>query len=235
MNYKYILLDIDGTLIDFDKSFKAASRKILELDKTPATDENIDTYFRINDDAWFGLDMENVNNPHIIRNYHSLYRQYIINAAVNSKKIMQLNSTPEELASWYEFQWAACSIPNRNALETCRLLSKDFTLCIATNGLTAIQLNKLTQFNDYITHYFVSEDIGYIKPEHEYFEYILSTLGAKPEECLMIGDSLYNDIAGANGACIASCYYNPTGKTNNQGVIPTYEIGDFNELLKIIN
>ena len=235
MKYKYILLDIDGTLVDFDESFKAASRKILELDQTPATDENINTYYQINDDAWFGLDMENVTNPYIIQNYHSLYRQYIINAAVNSKKIMKLNSTPEELASWYEVQWAACSIPNRNALETCRLLSKEFTLCIATNGLTAIQLNKLTQFNDYITHYFVSEDIGYIKPEHEYFEHILTTLVAKPEECLMVGDSLHNDIAGANAIYIDSCYYNPMCKTNNSGIIPTYEIGDFNELLKIIN
>ena len=42
MKYKYILLDIDGTLIDFDASFKAAAKKILEADMTPATNENID-------------------------------------------------------------------------------------------------------------------------------------------------------------------------------------------------
>ncbi len=235
MKYKYILIDIDGTLINFDESFKAAARKILELDRTPATPENINSYYRINDDAWFGLDLENVSNPYITQNYHSLYRRYINNAAINSKKIMKLNSTPEELAHWYEIQWAACSVPNKNALEICNLLSKNFTLCIATNGLTAIQLKKLTLFNDFLSCYFVSEDIGYIKPERQYFEHILNSLGAKPEECLMVGDSIHNDIAGANNALIDSCYYNPTGKNNNSGIIPTYEIGDFNELLKITN
>ena len=233
MKYKYILLDIDGTLVDFDQSFKAASRRILELDGTAATDENIEAYYKINDDAWFSLDMENIDNPYILSNYHSLYRQYINNAAINSKKAMKLNSDPALLAAWYEKQWAACSVVSPNAPYVCKALSKDHTLCIATNGLTTIQLNKLTEYDAYISHYFVSEDIGRIKPEKEYFEHILHTLNAKPEECLMVGDSLHNDIAGANGVNIASCYYNPLGKINNTSIIPTYEIRDFNELLEI--
>lgn len=235
MKYKYILLDIDGTLVNFDESFKAASRRILELDKTPATEQNIDIYYRINDDAWFSLDMENMNNPYVISNYHKLYRDYIHNAAVNSKAILKLNSTIEELANWYEIQWAACSIPNPNAKAVCRKLSAEAILCIATNGLTSIQLNKLTAFNNYITHYFVSEDIGHIKPERAYFTHILDTLQAKASDCLMVGDSLHNDIAGANSVGMDSCYYNPTGKINNSGIIPTYEIGDFNELFEIVN
>ena len=60
LKYKYILLDIDGTLINFDESFRAASHKILTLDKTPATDDNINAYYKINDDAWYSLDMENM-------------------------------------------------------------------------------------------------------------------------------------------------------------------------------
>ena len=50
----------------------------------------------------------------------------------------------------------------------------------------------------------------------------------------MVGDSLHNDIGGANSAGIASCYYNPLGKINNTDIIPTYEIRDFNELLEIV-
>lgn len=235
MKYKYILLDIDGTLVNFDESFKAASRRILELDKTPVTEENIDAYYRINDDAWFSLDMENMNNQYVISNYHKLYREYIHNAAVNSKAILKLNSSIEELANWYEIQWAACSVPNPGSVEICHKLSKSHTLCIATNGLTNIQLNKLTAYKDFLTHYFVSENIGHIKPEQEYFIHILNTLNATASDCLMVGDSLHNDIAGANSIGMDSCYYNPTGKINNSGIIPTYEIGDFNELLEIVN
>ena len=234
MKYKYILLDIDGTLIDFDKSFKAAARKILEADNTPATDENIDMYYRINDDAWFGLDMENIHNPYIISNYHDLYRQYIINAAKESYRIMGLNSNPQTLADWYELQWAACSVTNTNTVSVCKELANTHTLCIATNGLTHIQRNKLTAFDSYLTHYFISEEINHIKPEKEYFIHILEKLGATPSECLMVGDSLHNDIGGANGVGIDSCYYNPLGKINNSAIIPTYEIRNFTELLEIV-
>ena len=66
MKYKYILLDIDGTLVDFDLSFKAASRRILELDGTAATNDNIEAYYKINDDAWFSLDMETGTSSSII-------------------------------------------------------------------------------------------------------------------------------------------------------------------------
>jgi HAD superfamily hydrolase (TIGR01549 family) len=234
MRYKYILLDIDGTLIDFDESFKAASRKILEADNTPATDENIEKYYQINDDAWFGLDMENIHNPYIISNYHSLYRQYIINAATESYRIMGLNTAPQILADWYEHQWAACSIANPNAVSVCKELAKNYTLCIATNGLTHIQRNKLTDFDEYMAHYFISEEINHIKPEKEYFIHILNKLGATPGECLMVGDSLHNDIGGANSVGIDSCYYNPLGKINNSDIIPTHEINDFNKLLEIV-
>lgn len=234
MKYNYILLDIDGTLIDFDKSFMAAAQKILEADGTPATDENIQQYYQINDDTWFGLDMENIHNPYIISNYHALYRQYIIDAAKNSYKLMGLNSSPDLLAAWYEVQWAACSVTNPNTVTTCQKLSDTHTLCIATNGLSHIQLNKLTEFKKYLTHYFISEEINHIKPEKEYFFHILKALNAKPSECLMVGDSLHNDIGGANCVGIDSCYYNPLGKINNTDIIPTYEIRDFNELLKIV-
>ena len=234
MKYKYILLDIDGTLIDFDESFKAAAMKILEADNTPVTAENIELYYRINDDAWFGLDMENIHNPYIIANYHPLYRQYIINAANESYRIMGLHTDPKTLAEWYELQWAACSVTNPNTVTTCKKLAEDFTLCIATNGLTHIQRNKLTKFNDYLTHYFISEEINHIKPEKEYFQYILDKLNALPSECLMVGDSINNDIGGANGVGIDSCYYNPLGKINNTDIVPTYEIRNFTELWEIV-
>lgn len=48
-----------------------------------------------------------------------------------------------------------------------------------------------------------------MKPYPEYFKYITGYFNCQPEECLMIGDSLVNDIGGAGNSGIDSCYYNP--------------------------
>lgn len=52
-----------------------------------------------------------------------------------------------------------------------------------------------------------------------------------PENCLMVGDSLINDVHGAQMYGIDTCWINRTGKKNDTSIIPTYEIDDLNALL----
>ncbi len=40
----------------------------------------------------------------------------------------------------------------------------------------------------------------------------------------MIGDSLTSDIQGGNNYGIDTCWYNPHGKVNGSGAVPTYEV-----------
>ena len=228
--YKYLLIDIDGTLIDFKKSFDAAAAKTLEFGGVDPTDEATARLYELNDERWFGLDLHHIERQFIRENYHSLYHRYMEESIANSKKVFNLNKSVEELLTYFCKMFGECVIPEPYVIETFEELSKDMTLVVATNGLTMLQPLKLPKFSHFLTRTYVSEEVGHVKPEVEFFEHIMKDLNAKPSECLMIGDSLENDIAGANASGIDSCFYNPGRRVNDTGIRPTYEIHDYREL-----
>ncbi len=231
MSYKYILFDIDSTLVSFDKSFAGAARRVLELGGHEVNDEYIQEYYRYNDEMWYSLDLNHVERQYILDNYHRLYVEYLTEANRHAKERMGLKGSVEELTQCFKTQLGANAVPNPNAISVVRRLSSSHSICIATNGLTDVQPGKLTAFNQFLDKIYISQAMNCIKPQEEYFAYITRDLGAAPSECLMVGDSLANDIDGANRYGIASCYYNPEGLANNSKIKATYEIKDFNELL----
>src|SRR3989338_5065466 len=50
---------------------------------------------------------------------------------------------------------------------------------------------------NYFDQVIMSYDVGVVKPDKEFFQLLLNKLGVEPEECLMVGDNLYNDIVPA--------------------------------------
>ena len=234
MKYPFILLDIDGTLINFDKTFSNAFASTLEFGGCTANEISIRQYHNCNDEAWYESGLDNVDDSSVCRLYHPGYRQYLLNTNQKAQIRLNLNKTPELLTAYFIQSMGELAVLNSNALNICRELSADHTLCIASNGLTDLQMGKLKSLEPYISHYFISEDMDCIKPEPEYFRYIFNKLGCTANDCIMVGDSLKNDIDGANTSGIASCYYNPTEYVNKTGIIPTYEIRDFSELLNIV-
>lgn len=234
MKYKYILLDIDNTLIDFDESFKTAAEKVIELGGKKPTRKNRDLYHKLNDDAWFGLNLEDVNDPYIVENYHPLYHKYLELSLQYAVDALELQGDFNELLSCANTSLGIYATINEGVMETLEKLSKTHILCIATNGVTDVQPYKIEHFKKYISYVFISEEIGYFKPAKAYYEHILRTLNCSASECLMVGDSLVNDISGAINSGIDACYYNPKSKENTSGITPTYEINHFSELLDIV-
>ena len=90
---------------------------------------------------------------------------------------------------------------------------------------------KLTDFFDGI---YVSDEIGYAKPDVRFFEFVLTANGVKRENCLVIGDSLTSDIKGANSSGIESIWYNPKGK-KAEGACPDHTADSYCGILEIID
>lgn len=76
--------------------------------------------------------------------------------------------------------------------------------------------------------------MGVIKPQKEFFDRILEEIGAKKETCLMIGDSLSSDIAGAKQSGLAAWWYNPTEQTNGSPFLPDRQIQDLKTLTELL-
>ena len=82
-----------------------------------------------------------------------------------------------------------------------QLQSREFTLGIASNfdrRLLAL-CESFPPLNG-AEHIFISSEIGYPKPHPEFFRRVEQSLQARPEQILLVGDSVANDVEGPRAA-----------------------------------
>lgn len=84
-------------------------------------------------------------------------------------------------------------------------------ICIVTNFSTDIQFRKIAKLGieDYIDHVVTSEEVGAEKPDHLIFDFALERIGLPARQVCMIGDDWQNDIVGATTLGIRSYWFNP--------------------------
>ena len=113
-------------------------------------------------------------------------------------------------------------------------LAKEYKLILATNGMVKIQGKRIEKLKPYVYKQYISEAMGVIKLTKEYYEYILNDLRCTPEECLMIGDSITNDIIGAKGVGMDVCYYNQKHKEMRPDIVCDYVIDSIDKLRNLL-
>jgi putative hydrolase of the HAD superfamily len=59
----------------------------------------------------------------------------------------------------------------------------------------------------------VSAAVGWRKPAHEFFTAVVKAAGCPPEQILLVGDDLRNDIHGATAAGLRAVLYDPQGRS----------------------
>jgi putative hydrolase of the HAD superfamily len=118
------------------------------------------------------------------------------------------------------------------------LVDKDYLLHLLTNGFEKTQHSKLkySGLDVYFKEVITSEGSNSLKPQKEIFEFAFAKTKAKPEESIMIGDSIEVDILGAFNAGIDQVHVNHVSKEPVPVVdekLPTYTVYSLKELEKI--
>lgn len=106
------------------------------------------------------------------------------------------------------------------------LKSTDTTIIAGTNGVKNIQNNRLTHsgLNDYFDDIFISEEVGFNKPDKRFFSAIKNKYPQiKFENTVVIGDRLESDIQGAVNSNLKSIWFNKNKLINHYDYQPTYE------------
>ena len=80
-----------------------------------------------------------------------------------------------------------------------------FLLSNAQSAFTIPEIRRLRIFS-FFDGIVLSSDVGIKKPDKKIFEHILSKYGLYPDECLMIGNDMEDDMRGACAADIAGLY-----------------------------
>ncbi len=225
---KAVLWDIDGTLLDFQVAERHAIRACFsKLQLGECTDEMLQDYVEINVGYWRRLERGELTKPQVlVGRFEEFFGKYGIDPAA-------AQAFNEE----YQVRLGDTICFCKNALETVRALHGQVRQYAVTNGTKTAQERKLTEsgLDKLLEGVFISEMIGIEKPMKAFFDKVFQEIGAyKPEEMMIVGDSLTSDIKGGNNAGIVTCWYNPGGEKRPEGLRIDYEIKDIKEILEIV-
>lgn len=224
--YRWIVFDADGTLFDYEQSELNALSKTFD-DHGLGFDTAVHWAFaEINRSLWKDFEQGRVSAEQLrIRRFERLAAEldFRMDAAVFSSQYLLNLGLERNL------------LPG--ASEVVEGLSQDFGLMLATNGFAEVQRRRFasSSIRPFFDGVVISEEIGFAKPDPNYFVEVFSRLGNPDKaEVLMVGDSLSSDIAGGSGFGIDTCWFNPSGGPNDRLVEPTYEIGQLEEVVAIV-
>ena len=89
-------------------------------------------------------------------------------------------------------------------------LKNDMPLGIVTNGLSDIQHEKIDICNvrNLVQFIFISDEIGFKKPETAFYDYVFSQTGSTPEKTVLVGDLWESDILGGHAVGMQTIWLN---------------------------
>lgn len=215
--YEALFLDMDGTFLDFEAAEKEAFFRTFASLGLCADEETCREYSRINLGLWKAFERGEIEKQQIRDSRFTLLFEAL---GIEADGLMAEANYERFLGEGHELM--------PHAKEVLEWLSARYPLYVVTNGFKHIQTNRLrlADIDRFMTQKFISEDVGYQKPQKEFFEVCFERMERKvsPEKILVIGDSLSSDIKGAANAGLDSCWFNPGEEENRSGIRPDYEI-----------
>lgn len=224
---KHLFFDFDDTLWDFQKNSSHVLEDLFQefnLDEKLKTDFQtfIQFYKKTNLELWSKYYKRMVSKAEMRDNrFHTVFKNFGYDNFEENLVITHQYLTRGPKGTYLK----------EGCLETLAYLKKNYALHIITNGFSESQKVKITGsgLEDYFETVIISDEHNLIKPEVEIFRLAEKLAGAQAQECVMIGDSLESDIAGAKNAGWDSIYFNETKQHTHNGI----SIASLKELIKL--
>lgn len=227
MSYKFLLFDLDHTLLDFALAEDVALELLLKEAGVTDIQAYKDYYVPMNKAMWEDLTAGKMSKPELIRTRFSrLFAHFNqeVDGAVFAERYQHHLS---QQGQFFE------GVPA--FLE--RLTEQGYRIFGATNGVTFIQKGRLTASGlaSYFEKVFISDEVGLHKPQKEFYDHIAQVVeDFEHSRALMIGDSLTADIQGGINAGIDTVWFNPDNSANNSEVVPSYTVENYEQIMDIL-
>lgn len=225
--YQHIFFDLDNTLWDFDRSSLLAFDKIYEIfhlieRNIPSASHFHHTYFEYNNKLWEQYRQGKIDKEFL---KHERFRLPLKDYGIYDERLAH------ELGESYTDYAARIVALVPNTIEVLSYLKrKNYNIHLITNGFLEVQNIKMeaSGLNKFIDRTFVSEVVGFKKPDHKIFYHAMNEVGATIENSVMIGDDLSVDIIPAKEIGMTHIYFNRKQAPHNE--ILDYEIKDLIEI-----
>lgn len=229
-NYKHLFFDLDHTLWDFETNSKNALLQIY-------TEENLQTAGIPNFDNFHNR-YKSINDRYWARYHNHAVSKEQVRVGRFADALKEFNVTDLSIAHRMADRYVELS-PKMTALfplamETLQYLQKKYALHLITNGFAEVQWIKLEHsgLKPFFEHIIISEEVGTQKPDPKIFELAMQRANTTAVECLMIGDNMNTDIAGARAAGIDQVFFNPHKRYTREK--STYTIHQLEELIRLL-
>lgn len=221
---KAVLIDIDDTIFDFEKCSKNSFLKTLEKFNLKFKEEDFSYFNKVNDILWTKQKLGEINIKEVF-----IKRDYLMGKYFNL-------DIEKGLFNDLFVKFLYDEIEMVDGIEDLLLyLSDKYKIFTASNGIFKMQENRLKKSNldKYFDEIFVSDKIGYEKPDKKFFQKIMDLTKFSNDDLIMIGDSIKSDIIGAKNSKIKSIYFNKEDKKISDKNF-TYQVKNLSEIKKIL-
>lgn len=219
---KVVFLDIDDTLLSFSayvrEAIKSGFAKYHLHPVTDDIDELMAIYGKVNGALWRQLERGELSFDELI--------------AIRWNRVFEAMGIAFDGPAFERYFRGALhesAIPEPGAKELLEYLQGKYTLCAASNGPYEQQVHRLDVggMRDAFLHCFISEQVGVQKPDPRFFEHCFETLrmdglDVRPDETILIGDSLTSDVAGGKNYGMKTCWYRKKAAPVPEGGAPDY-------------
>lgn len=227
--YKYLLFDLDETLLDFKKAEAEAITSVFKKHGINSDEETVKMYSAINNSCWKRFEKGEITRDEIYTERFNILGERL-----------EISFNVEKVSECYFATLSKCGPIFPEAFDLLdKLRKKGYVMAAVTNGALVSQTGRIVVsgiagfFNGGI---YISEVVGYKKPQREYFDFVLKALGDPPkDQVLVLGDSVSGDIKGAVGAGLDCCLVNLRGTEPQVDTKPTYTVTALSDIPNICN
>lgn len=204
-NIRYILVDVDDTLLDFYQCCYSALKSLFAERGYPFSDELVNDYTCWGNELWKIHERGDATWREVCeKRWVMLSEKY----AFSIPDIMELDDR-------FRYYLGEAHHKIEDADEVLDYLNrKGYKLYVASNSTEIYQKKRLLDSNliSYFQGFFLSQTIGASKPHKEFFDYCFDALGYPDKKTVMIlGDRITSDIVGGNSYGIVTCWFDRKG------------------------
>lgn len=164
---KSILFDLDGTLFSFDECETIALQSSFKVYGKCLQKEELSKYKEINSGLWRKYEQGLLSRDEVLNNRFKIFLNEI-----------EVDISPLQFNELYLYFLSGNFSLEYGALEVLLNLKEKYKLYVITNGVEMVQMKKMNGANliRFFEDIFISESIGYNKPNITFFDYYLNKM-----------------------------------------------------------
>ncbi len=221
--YDVVLCDADDTVLDYQAAMTHSLTVAARAAGIKSSDDVLFAKYKIvSDEIWGRLEKGEITHAQLndlrFKLLSDLLHEKIDAPKMNDIYFAEMKKTRYTVDGAKEF--------------LAELRNRGVKTYIATNAFESIARERLKAVDGLTDGAFISETVGFDKPNTKYFEHIHAAIGEpNKDRILMFGDGVTSDIAGGKAFGIDTCLFDRRGNKTSDA---DFTVRSFAELLDIL-